>query len=311
MFDELRFTDTLRMQLAGRVEQVNVKSSVPDLFIDPNTVIQRDSNFTPKSVALGFLRDLPAPNMWSGRQGLRNCSQEAFTKRRAPSTSATRISPSSIEAARTIELALRRPNGPFHFEAAAFYTYFNGFIFRNLTGQSCEADFASCTPRGEGGDLRQAVYSQRNAIFRGGEFQSQLDAAPLLDGVFGVETQFDVVRSTFAGGGNVPRIPPVRVGGGVFWHDPHWLARVNLLHAFAQNNIAVTGETPPSGYNLLKAEISYTTKLPPGDFLGRELNVGVVGNNLLNENIRNSVSFMKDEVLMPGVNVRFFVNLMF
>ena len=102
----------------------------------------------------------------------------------------------------------------------------------------------------------------------------------------------------------VSRIPPVRVGGGVFWRDANWLMRVNLLHAFAQNDIAVIGETPTAGYNLLKAEISYKTKLDPSYFGAREMTVGLVGNNLLNENIRNSVSYNKDEVLMPGIGVR-------
>ena len=87
--------------------------------------------------------------------------------------------------------------------------------------------------------------------------------------------------------------------------------RVNLLHAFAQNDIAVIGETPTAGYNLLKAEISYKTKLDPSWFGAREMTVGLVGNNLLNENIRNSVSYTKDEVLMPGIGVRAFANLKF
>ena len=34
------------------------------------------------------------------------------------------------------------------------------------------------------------------------------------------------------------------------------------------------------------------------------MTVGLVGNNLLNENIRNSVSYNKDEVLLPGHGVR-------
>ena len=109
----------------------------------------------------------------------------------------------------------------------------------------------------------QAIYSQRDATFRGGEFQSQLDIGPLNGGIWGIEDQFDIVRATFTDGTNVPRIPPVRVGGGVFWRDANWLMRVNLLHAFAQNDIAVIGETPTAGYNLLKAEISYKTKLDP------------------------------------------------
>ena len=173
----------------------------------------------------------------------------------------------------------------------------------------CGSDFDSCgTPDA---DLRQAVYSQRDAIFRGGEFQSQLDIGPLYGGIWGIEDQFDIVRATFTDGTNVPRIPPVRVGGGAFWRDANWLVRVNLLHAFAQNDIAVIGETPTAGYNLLKAEVSYKTKLDPAYFGAREMIVGLVGNNLLNENIRNSVSYTKDEVLLPGIGVRAFANLKF
>ena len=56
-----------------------------------------------------------------------------------------------------------------------------------------------------------------------------------------------MVRATFADGTNVPRIPPVRAGGGLFWRDANWLTRVNLLHAFAQNDIAAIAETHDAG----------------------------------------------------------------
>ena len=128
----------------------------------------------------------------------------------------------------------------------------------------------------------------------------------MLNGVWGVEGQFDVVRATFTDGTNVPRIPPMRLGGGAFYRDGNWLARVNLLHAFPQNDIA-SNETPTQGYNLLKAEVSYTRKLKnarPGE--PREFTLGVAGNNLLNANIRNHVSYTKNEVLMPGAGVRAF-----
>jgi iron complex outermembrane receptor protein len=215
-----------------------------------------------------------------------------------------------IEVAESIEAGIRRAVGPFRFELTAYYTKFNGFIFRNLTGNTCDStacvDATDPNPLG----LRQARYDQRDATFRGGEFQSQWDVLPLWMGVFGIENQFDVVRATFTDGTNVPRIPPVRAGGGLFYRDSNWLARVNLLHAFAQNDIAVTGETPTPGYNLLKAEVSYRWKAknPRWDELS-EMTVGIVGNNLLNEDIRNSVSYTKDEVLMPGVGVKVFANV--
>ena len=110
-------------------------------------------------------------------------------------------------------------------------------------------------------ELNQAVYSQRDAIFRGGEFQCQCDVRRCWGGFFGIEGQYDIVRATFTDGTNVPRIPPQRVGGGVYFRDANWLARVSLLHAFAQNDIAAVGETPTAGYNLLKAELSHTREL--------------------------------------------------
>jgi iron complex outermembrane receptor protein len=77
-------------------------------------------------------------------------------------------------------------------------------------------------------------------------------------GFWGVDGQYDIVRATFADGSNVPRIPPQRIGGGVYFRNAEWLRRVSLLHAFAQNDIAIVGETPTAGYNLLKVEISHT-----------------------------------------------------
>ena len=41
------------------------------------------------------------------------------------------------------------------------------------------------------------------------------------------------------------------------------------------------------------------------------MTIGLTGTNLLNQNIRNSVSYTKDEVLLPGASVRAFANLRF
>ena len=128
------------------------------------------------------------------------------------------------------------------------------------------------------------------------------------------KTSSTSVRATFTDGTNVPRIPPVRLGGGVFWRDANWLARVNLLHAFAHTDVEVTPtftETPTAGYNNLRAEVSYRWRLKLATWGPTEALVGVAGNNLLNDDIRNSVSFTKDEVLMPGRSVRVFANVKF
>ena len=272
--------------------------------------------FTPKSASIGLIQNLPYDLVGSiTAQYVERAPKpaELFSRGAHDATATFDIGNPNlgIETAKSIEVGLRRATGPLRFELTGYYTKFNGFIFRRLTGNTCDRFACADIADPDQLELKQAIYSQRDAIFRGGEFQSQLDIGPLHGGIWGIEDQFDVVRATFTDGTNVPRIPPVRVGGGVYWRDTNWFMRVNLLHAFAQNDIAVIGETPTAGYNLLKAEISYKTKLDSSWFGAREMTVGLVGNNLLNENIRNSVSYTKDEVLMPGIGVRAFANLKF
>ncbi|MCK1715237.1 MULTISPECIES: TonB-dependent receptor [unclassified Bradyrhizobium] len=320
VFNEFKFSEQTRAQIAGRIEHVELHGSTPDFPADflpdgtPQTSIVRNPSFTPKSGSIGLLQDLPGGTVGSiTAQYVERAPKpaELFSRGGHDATATFDIgNPNlTIETAKSVEIGLRKATGPFRFEATAYYTHFDNFIFRRLTGVMCDGDFASCgAPDAE---LNQAVYSQRNANFRGGEFQSQLDIGAFHGGIWGIENQLDVVRATFTDGTNVPRIPPLRMGGGVFWRDDNWLMRVNLLHAFAQNNVAVIAETPTAGYNLLKAEVSYKTKLDRNWFGAREMIAGLVGNNLLNENIRNSVSYSKDEVLMPGIGVRAFANFKF
>jgi len=322
IFNEFKFSDQTKAQIAGRIEHVDLHGTTPNFPADflpdgnPQTAMVRNPSYTPKSGSVGLIQNLPHDLVGSiTAQYVERAPKpaELFSRGAHDATGTFDIGDPNltIETAKSVEIGLRKATGPFRFEATAYYTHFDNFIYRRLTGVMCGDDFASCgngDPTNEG---RQAVYSQRNATFRGGEFQSQLDIGPLNGGIWGVEDQFDIVRATFSDGSNVPRIPPVRVGGGLYWRDSNWLMKVNLLHAFAHNDIAVIGETPTAGYNLLKAEVSYKTRLNNSWFGAREMMVGLVGNNLLNENIRNSVSYNKDEVLMPGIGVRAFANVKF
>lgn len=320
VFNELAFTPTTKAQVAARIEHVALQGATPDFPADylpdgtPQANIGRNPSYTPKSASVGLLQNLPGELVASvTAQYVERAPKaaELFSRGAHDATGTFDIGNSNlkIETAKTVEVGLRKATGPFRFEATAYYTHFDNFIYRRLTGVMCNEDFNSCgAPDGE---LNQAVYSQRNAIFRGAEFQSQFDVTRLGTGMFGIENQFDVVRATFADGTNVPRIPPMRVGGGLFWRDANWLTRINLLHAFAQNDIAAIAETPTPGYNLLKAEVSYRSKLNPNMFGAREMLVGLVGDNLLNEKIRNASSYTKNEVLLPGIGIRAFANLKF
>ncbi|MET0276890.1 MAG: TonB-dependent receptor [Pseudorhodoplanes sp.] len=314
LFNEFRFNPTQRMQIAGRIEQNDVKGSSPDLFVDQTANLFRERKFTPKTGAVGFLQDLPGDLVASAT------AQYVERAPRAPELLSRGVHEATgtfdvgnpnlqTEVAKSVELGLRRNKGAWRFELTGFYTRFDGFIYRNLTGQTCEDSFSSCAPDADA-EFKQAIYSQRDAIFRGAEFQTQYDVAPLWRGTWGVDGRYDLVRATFTDGTNVPRIPPQRLGGGLYYRDDNLFMRVGLLHAFNQNDIS-DFETSTAGYNLLKAELSYVSKLP-GDPTGlTQLKLGISGDNLLNENVRFAQSFKKDEVLQPGRTIKVFANLKF
>jgi iron complex outermembrane receptor protein len=56
-------------------------------------------------------------------------------------------------------------------------------------------------------------------------------------------------------------------------------------------------------------EIRHTGELKNDPTGIKKITVGVVGNNLLNDDIHNHVSYTKDQVLMPGARVRAFASV--
>ncbi|MDP3546282.1 MAG: TonB-dependent receptor [Phreatobacter sp.] len=319
LFNELALTQTTRLQAAARIEQARIGGTA-SLFpagLDPSggapVEFAAVRNFTPMSASLGLLQTLP--DGWvasvTGQYVERAPrAQELFSKGPHEASGTFEIGDPNLtkERAQTIEVGLRRAQGSWRVDATAYYTRYSGFIYKRLTGLTCDDDFATCGSGG-GTELRQLAFAQQDATFYGVELRGQVDLGEVAGGTFGVEGQYDFVRARFADGTNVPRIPPHRLGGGLFWRDANRFARISLLHAFAQNQIAAE-ETATPGYNLLNAELSYRMPLKPGSG-AQSLTFGLVGTNLLNADIRNHVSFKKDEVLMPGRGMRFFTTVRF
>jgi iron complex outermembrane recepter protein len=313
IFEELQLTKRLRFQAAARIEGDDVRGTAsifpPGFLPPPDEPDQAAASrrFIPKSVSAGFLYDLPHGVVMrlTGQHVERAPdATELFYKGPHDSTATFEIGTPNltIEGANTFEIGFKRAKGDFRFDVSAYRTDFTKFIFKRFTGAKCNDDFASC---GTGTELDQIVYSQQDATFLGAELLTEYDVARLWRGVWGIDGQYDFVHATFKDGSFVPKMPPHRLGGGIYYRDANWLARLNLLHAFRQDEFAAF-DTPTPGYNLLNAELSYTTKLDRRGALVPEITVGLKGENLLNDDIRNSVSYKKDEVLQPGTNLRLF-----
>src|ERR1051325_4695397 len=146
------------------------------------TTAARDLSFLPQSLRVGLIQNLPWDLVGSvTAQRVERAPKPAELFSRGPHDATGTFDIGNpdlnIEVANSIEVGLRRAAGPLRFEATAYYTRFNGFIFRRLTGVMCGDTFETCGNGDPGNEARQAVYSQRDAIFRGGEFQAQYDVA--------------------------------------------------------------------------------------------------------------------------------------
>jgi iron complex outermembrane receptor protein len=313
-FEELALSNALRLQAATRVERTTVDGLGWSDVADPAApiIFAGERAFVPVSGGLGLLYALPfgVEARLNGQYVERAPdAAELFSKGMHEATGTFEIGNPFLteEKASTVEIGLKKATGAFRFDASTYYTQYRGFIYRQLTGVTCGTTLAECPPTvPTDEEFDQVVFQQRDATFYGAELAAQYDVAPIWNGVWGLDAQYDFVRAQFADGENVPRIPPHRLGGGVYYHDASWLARVGALHAFEQDEFGLNEIATP-GYTLISAELSYTTLVKAPDGTASQVTVGIKGENLADDEVLNHTSFKRrEEVLQPGASVRAF-----
>ncbi|MDD5632523.1 MAG: TonB-dependent receptor [Methylococcales bacterium] len=137
--------------------------------------------------------------------------------------------------------------------------------------------------------------AQANAIFRGFEAKTVF---PLMQNRYGAIdlTLFgDYTRGTFDQGGNVPRMPPLRYGLQLSYEKNDWSANARLTRGEAQT-FAGENQSNTPGYLLLNLGAQYSL----ATFHDSELMLFAAGKNMLNENIRNSTSYLRNFAPEPG-----------
>ncbi len=304
LFEELALTNDggATLQFGARVEKIGIDGtglSVPGIA-GVETPYSRD--FTPVGGSVGLLYDLP--QYWTlglTAQIVQRAPEalELFAKGPHESTETFEIGNAflDVETARSIELSVRRKSGDIMLDVAAFFTKYDDFIYKSFTGILYGEDLLSC---GVETELTQIVYTADDATFYGAEFEGTWQMPFVRSGTLSLTTQFDFVRGELNGGFNVPRMPPMRYGLGALYEREALTIEVNALRVSQQNDLGAN-ETATKGYTLVDAGIQWA--LPMGD-PDREVTLKISGHNLLDEDIRNHVSFKKEDVLLPGRSIR-------
>lgn len=189
------------------------------------------------------------------------------------------------EASWGAEASFKLKTDALNLSLSAYSNWFDDFIFSNATG--AEED-----------ELPVFQYFQRNARVWG--FEAEASARLAQIGGFNIvaDATADMTRAKIKGGQFVPRIPAMRVLGGLEAQGERIDARAEVEWTDDQTRVAPF-ETTTKGFTLVNASISWRP-LPDT----KNLTLSLAANNIFDVEARRHASFTKDYVSLTGRDIR-------
>ncbi len=222
------------------------------------------------------------------RTGRAPSAEELFSDGPHLATQAFEIGDIALKSERSWngEIYARYDSPTIEFGATLYANRFDNFIFENETGLIED-------------DLPVFQISQTDARFWGGELEASAQIGRLAG--FNIETDLvaDYVRAKLDGNsGNVPRIPPLRVLGGIGLKSENLDLRGEVEWAADQNRTAIS-ETATKGFTVANASATWRP-------WGKTRNISFIGsaNNIFDVTVRRAASFTKDFAPLAGRDLR-------
>jgi iron complex outermembrane receptor protein len=192
-----------------------------------------------------------------------------------------------------LEATLHAHRGPFNLDASAYYNWFDNYIY-----EAQVVDTTCVAAAGEEVELPCFQYNQAKARYWGFEADASLRLGQIGGHTIVADLIGDYVHANVVDRGPVPRIPPLRLLGGLEAQGDRTTARVEVEHAFDQNRVAQF-ETPTDGYTLVNASLAFK---PWGDNDRRS--ILLAANNIFDVDARRHSSVLKDFAPLAGRDIR-------
>ena len=288
----------VRAEAGVRYEHTDVASRVS---ADDLRFPLRNRNFDAISGSLGASYEI-APDIRVGLNGSRTerapAAEELFANGPHAGTQSYELgNPDFVkEKAWGLEATLHAHREAWSFDAAAYYNWFDNYIFETQVDQAtCEA---AAAPSGREVDLPCFQYSQAKARYYGLEAELSARLATLGGYTLNADLLGDYVRARIVNQGPVPRIPPLRLLGGMELRGDRLTARAEVEHSFKQDRVR-DFETPTRAFTLVNASVALK---PFGT--GNATTLTLSANNIFDVNARRHASFLKDFAPLAGRDLR-------
>jgi iron complex outermembrane receptor protein len=179
------------------------------------------------------------------------------------------------EVSNNADLSVRWSSEDHFIQLTGFYNDFTDYINLRNTGL-------------EQGDVPVYAYVQDDAEFYGAELDSEFELTSLAGGDLRLRIFGDVIYGELNKGGDVPRLPPARIGSRLSWSAERLEMWASVLHAGDQDK---PGDFERSSQSYTRWDLGGEYQIPLGS---SELIVFVELDNIGNEQIRLSTSFLRD-----------------
>jgi iron complex outermembrane receptor protein len=282
----------LELEVAGRYERTDVSSnSVLIGSEDDGEIVAIDRGFDTFSGAVG-LTYAPSDQLRIGITGSRAerapAAEELFSNGPHIATQAFEIGNPFFAKEKSwgVEGFVRGTVGPLKFNLAAYATWFDDYIYEFNTGEELD-------------ELPVFQYAQADARYYG--FEAEVSATLVQAGGFALRADgvADYVDARLTATDTaVPRIPPLRLRGGLEADAGVVNGRVEVEHVFEQDKVAAF-ELPTDAFTLVNASVAWR---PFGST--SESAVILSANNIFDVDARRHASFTKDFVPLAGRDIR-------
>ena len=189
------------------------------------------------------------------------------------------------EVSNGLEATLRGEGNGWSFGLSAYHNWFGNFIYETPTGAVQD-------------DLPVFQFRQAPARFWGIEAEGSVRLGEVSGMGIVVDGVADYTRATVRGAGPVPRIPPLRLLGGIEAQAAMFDARAEVEWTAAQDRVAAF-ETQTRGFTIVNASIAFR---PFGK--DNRTSITASANNIFNVEARRHASFLKDYAPLAGRDFR-------
>ena len=287
--------DLGRMKLEGGLRfERSIASASADADLGTDAVTRR---FSALSYSLGAGLDLAEGwriSLNGSRTARAPAAEELFAAGPHMGTQSFEIGDPSLRLEKSwgVEAMLRGAGTGYRFELSAHHSWFDNYIYEQATGTSVDA-------------LPVYQISQGDARYWGVEANGAVTVARTADWAFSVDGLADYVRARIRNVGPAPRIPPLRLLGGVEAESERLGGRVEVEWSRRQDRVSAL-ETETGGFTLVNASLSWRP-LPEA----RSLNLILSANNIFDVVARRHASFLKDYAPLAGRDIRLGVRASF